>query len=323
MRPHSQQMSNFKFIHFGLVVALLALALSGGSARQTHSRMITGNVGAGGNPQTDNSRTPFGIPARPLPQEEKEIYYSLRPDLRRCAFPLCGGYFVKRVNHSLTRCVDGKYMKECYVAEIDWNGQPAVEARARLLRGQLVSKNYQGLRRLGELRVSESWFATHGTAAGDFYRVKDRGVRCITHPCLTHQQSMLNSNAVLDIAGVDFSSGGAAASKVSEALEVMERPDGLIVSGSNTPVTGPAGDYLMLKAASFYIRAMRSKGSKPVKGCIRTGCSSQVCSDSDVITTCEWRPEYACYKRARCERQADGKCGFTMTAALKACLAQP
>ncbi|KYF88003.1 hypothetical protein BE20_00240 [Sorangium cellulosum] len=28
--------------------------------------------------------------------------------------------------------------------------------------------------------------------------------------------------------------------------------------------------------------------------CVVTGCSGQVCADQDVLTTCEWREEYAC-----------------------------
>lgn len=55
--------------------------------------------------------------------------------------------------------------------------------------------------------------------------------------------------------------------------------------------------------------------------CVRTGCSGQICSDQEVFTTCEWREEYACYRSATCERQADGTCGWTMTPELQACLA--
>jgi hypothetical protein len=55
-------------------------------------------------------------------------------------------------------------------------------------------------------------------------------------------------------------------------------------------------------------------------GCRPTGCSGQVCADEDVITTCEFRPEYACYRDATCERQADGRCGWTMTTELRSCL---
>ena len=61
-------------------------------------------------------------------------------------------------------------------------------------------------------------------------------------------------------------------------------------------------------------------GSHP---CVVSGCSRQVCAEQEVMTTCEWRDEYACYRTARCERQADGKCGWTPTGELKRCLASP
>lgn len=55
--------------------------------------------------------------------------------------------------------------------------------------------------------------------------------------------------------------------------------------------------------------------------CYVGGCSGQVCSSQDgVLTTCEWRPEYACYQTAQCTVQADGRCGWTKTAELSACL---
>lgn len=60
---------------------------------------------------------------------------------------------------------------------------------------------------------------------------------------------------------------------------------------------------------------------KPIsRGCMVTGCSGQVCADRPVYTTCEWRPEYACYADATCERQEDGNCGWTKTPELEACL---
>ena len=56
------------------------------------------------------------------------------------------------------------------------------------------------------------------------------------------------------------------------------------------------------------------------EGCKITGCSGQICSGQDMITTCEMRPEYACYRTARCEEQQDGNCGWTMTDELRNCL---
>jgi hypothetical protein len=56
--------------------------------------------------------------------------------------------------------------------------------------------------------------------------------------------------------------------------------------------------------------------------CFRGGCSNQLCSDQPGLeSTCEWRPQYACYQQAACERQSNGTCGHTPSPALTACLA--
>ena len=62
-------------------------------------------------------------------------------------------------------------------------------------------------------------------------------------------------------------------------------------------------------------------------GCAVGGCSNQLCVSADevdkIFTTCEYRAEYACYQTATCEQQSDGKCGWTETAELTQCLANP
>lgn len=57
-------------------------------------------------------------------------------------------------------------------------------------------------------------------------------------------------------------------------------------------------------------------------GCRVTGCSGQVCSDQDLATTCEYKPEYACYRTATCTRLNNGKCGWVQTAELQQCILQ-
>jgi hypothetical protein len=54
--------------------------------------------------------------------------------------------------------------------------------------------------------------------------------------------------------------------------------------------------------------------------CKPSGCGHEICSDENMATPCIWRAEFACYKKAVCEEQSDGKCGWTMTAELAACL---
>lgn len=60
-------------------------------------------------------------------------------------------------------------------------------------------------------------------------------------------------------------------------------------------------------------------------GCKVGGCSGQLCLDAageEMASTCEWKDEYSCYKQAKCEKQSDGKCGWTKTAVFKQCLAK-
>lgn len=66
-------------------------------------------------------------------------------------------------------------------------------------------------------------------------------------------------------------------------------------------------------------------GADTAGECITTGCSGTICAEpgQEVMTTCEMKPEYACYKTAVCERQADGSCGWTQTPDLQTCLTNP
>lgn len=63
--------------------------------------------------------------------------------------------------------------------------------------------------------------------------------------------------------------------------------------------------------------------TKPIVNspCYTGGCSGQLCTDEpDMMSTCEWNEQYACYQSATCERQASGKCGWTETLKLTQCL---
>jgi eight-cysteine-cluster-containing protein len=76
----------------------------------------------------------------------------------------------------------------------------------------------------------------------------------------------------------------------------------------------------------------KSKPSEPpanttpnANDCLKSGCSGTVCVEpgKEVVTTCEYKPEYGCYKEGVCERQGDGRCAWTESPALTACLANP
>lgn len=59
-------------------------------------------------------------------------------------------------------------------------------------------------------------------------------------------------------------------------------------------------------------------------GCVIGGCSNELCvaEGEDVASPCIWTEEFACYEGAICEKQDDGKCGWTQTAELTTCIDQ-
>ena len=249
------------------------------------------------------------------PAVQNSTFYTVRPDMRKCASPMCGGYFVKRVNQSVTRCADGRNKPECYVADIDWNRASEVEARRALIRGTLEIKgNRTG--KYGVLKVLEAWQSvSDGASNGEFYRVRDLGVRCIAAPCETHYEAKLNTTISRKVAGVNLP-----ANETSEDVyKSLTSEDGILVAGSLADVTGPAGRSKTLNATHVYLRANSTVALKP---CVKTGCSKEICAEEEMMSTCEYKAEYECYKKATCERQADGNCGFTKKPQLTSCVAR-
>jgi hypothetical protein len=88
-----------------------------------------------------------------------------------------------------------------------------------------------------------------------------------------------------------------------------------------------------LAVLMFVVAACGSKSSTPsntapgpvAAACEKGGCSGTVCAEpgKQMMTTCEYKAEYACYQTAACERQTDGQCGWTQSPDLVACLANP
>ncbi len=95
----------------------------------------------------------------------------------------------------------------------------------------------------------------------------------------------------------------------SEAEAPTEEPDTVVnppVVKPNPPIIPPSNPPVLAGA------------------CAVGGCSSQLCGEAadmeGMVTTCEYREEYACYQTAKCERQATGQCGWTETPELAMCL---
>lgn len=193
-------------------------------------------------------------------------YRVVAQDFRKCAFPMCGGVYVSRVNFAQTKCQDGTWQDRCYVSEIDLAslGLPTgqenhVGTMARLgqvlVRGKLAKKTWAKGVSGTVLAASEAWLQLgDGAPSGTFYKVKDSGIQCITFPCPTIAEAKLNSTVTKNVTGLDLAGAGipdASQAKVWDALSTA-----VMVAGSNVvvPKQGPAGDGTNLVATAAYLR---------------------------------------------------------------------
>jgi eight-cysteine-cluster-containing protein len=60
--------------------------------------------------------------------------------------------------------------------------------------------------------------------------------------------------------------------------------------------------------------------------CVKGGCSGQLCGEKEVVdkifTDCMFRVEYECFAKTKCERQPDGRCGWTPNREYSQCRAK-
>ena len=283
-------MSKSAFIWITAFAGLGAFACSAGD--------VDGSVGS-----EENAITSAGQDLRAAPPS----YVTLRRDLRRCASPLCGGFFVDAVNQDTLRCADGSRAAECYVADLDLSAlglsdeqQVTLqdEAASFLLLGQIRAiRTVAG--RLGELLVSEAWQGHPGvTPSGRFFRARNDGIVCITSPCLSFSAELLNRQAPsVKLAEIDLS---AVSDDPSAAFEQLSATDGLLLAGRRTTVTGPAGSARGLRASEFYLPFVaqpqpQSCGSlRPVDCGKGNFCNFPVeaaCGSFDAPGVCEPIPE--------------------------------
>ena len=95
-----------------------------------------------------------------------------RQDARKCAYPMCGGYFVKSVNQKLTRCADGTRQKECHAVQLNtnalgWTPEQHATFDAQFAQGKALVRGVlepapAGLYTADQLTITEAWQAQGG-----------------------------------------------------------------------------------------------------------------------------------------------------------------
>lgn len=190
-------------------------------------------------------------------------YFSIRSDVRKCASPTCGGWFLSRVNNATTQCPDGTTATSCYTPVLDWANSGLDDAQQAALRdaanhaarspgvyaivvGQFARTNTTPNPALGRFVISQAWVSEgDGVSSGAFVKLRDNGLRCFAAPCPNFTETTLNTTQTTNIAEVDWTPSGLTDAQIEDCTQDMYGPDGLLVAGdrytttvNNTAATG-------------------------------------------------------------------------------------
>lgn len=254
-------------------------------------------------------------------------YFTVKPDLRKCISPMCGGWIINPVNKRKMQCLDGRVMEECYVGTLNITIPHISEKQTETLINAmhqsqaLISATITDDVPFGHLNVDRAWVsATDQAPSGRFLNVTDNGIRCITYPCPSYDGLLLNHHRVKSLASVDLQRVSATEEQLEQAFQSLTSEQGLQVAGRFVKISGPGGVAQGIEASQFYLELVGDLVEPQF--CRPTGCSGQICAGEDVMTTCEWKPEYECYQSAVCSNAPNGECGWVMDDALRQCLAR-
>ena len=180
---------------------------------------------------------------------EAYTFFEVTKDLRKCAFPGCGGWFITTLNSGTTRCHNGQYAASCYTPVLDWSTSGLGEAPQRvlltaaqegaisdgvtaILRGRFARSNTTPRPQLGRFVIGEAWTAENAAISdGGFVRVRDNGVRCFAPPCPSLTEMWLNNDAVTNIHGMDYSAADLTDYQVDECAQALQTSDGMLTAG--------------------------------------------------------------------------------------------
>src|ERR1041384_5229775 len=112
MGSHSERRLLMRSL-FGIALSALIGALAGCSPATPQDELVdeSSHPGVVG----DNAGTSADAVA------QDSAYFGIAADLRKCAYPMCGGWFLKSLNESATKCPDGRSGSACYTPELDWS----------------------------------------------------------------------------------------------------------------------------------------------------------------------------------------------------------
>lgn len=227
------------------------------------------------------------------------FYIANGRDLRRCAYPLCGGVYMKRVNQAKTVCSDGSADSQCRVLEFDFKAlsidsasesklKQLVDQGQALVRGSIVKTAPIAGKTYDKFVVQEAWEARALAApSGNFVRVRKVPVACPA--CASYQSEQLNGSvAAQRFHRLVFDPARFSATLARELESTLASADsGLLLAGKR-------------EASGSTYRFQVSEAYTPFKGG-RVGKVDEACGSRGLPLSCE--------SGAFCKRTRDANCG--------------
>lgn len=185
--------------------------------------------------------------------------YIVKPDYRKCAFPLCGGWFLTPVNqYSLNlETEDEAYQNAAllpnsiYVSYINYKRlgltekqiaelETAIHSEQALLRGTVTNSPISGniITRTKTLVANGAWVgANKNTPVGPYLKISSTGIVCITTPCPYFKATLINSNYSSEFHDLSLEKAMLDREQEAQAWQAIST-DGLVITGTTYESTG-------------------------------------------------------------------------------------
>lgn len=203
--------------------------------------------------------------------EPQGTTYTVKPDYRRCAFPLCGGWFLTPVNqYSLAlETEDEAYQNasllpnSIYVAYINYRRLGLTEkqvaelneninAGQALLRGSIINTPSTALINTKTLVVNGAWTGANKTVAlGPYLNVSSSGIVCITTPCPYYNAALINTQYLFQFHELTFAKAELDRVQEAQAWQAVASK-GLVMTGIKYESQGMTGTGIGISATKVF-----------------------------------------------------------------------
>lgn len=207
------------------------------------------------------------------PEPATVTTYSVKPDYRKCAFPMCGGWYLTPLNQFSLQLEteDEAYQNSLllpnsiYVATIDLKKLKLSEKQLEEL--QLAMRNQQALLRgvinkglsiltthvkAPSLHADAAWIgANKNDAVGPYLKVASSGIVCITTPCPYYRADLVNTNYSFQFHELSLEKAALDREQEAQAWQAIAS-QGLLLTGLKYDSQGQIGTGIGIAATKVF-----------------------------------------------------------------------